>query len=84
MGDGENALLRLQFNPRVRLEFRGAAITSDAGLLSVRELDDVLGLTHIAHDYLQESRSGRPSAEGPAPPRPSAQTVHLQPSGRLR
>src|SRR5919106_7063749 len=31
MGDGEKAPLRLQFNPKVRLEFRGAAITSDAG-----------------------------------------------------
>jgi len=59
MGDGEKAPLRLQFNLRVRLEFLGATITSDAGLLPIRELDDVLGLTHIACDYLQESRSGR-------------------------
>ena len=46
-------------NPKVRLEFHGATITSDAGLLPIRELDDALGLTHIAADYLQESRSGR-------------------------
>jgi Transposase DDE domain group 1 len=59
MGDGEKAPLRLQFNPKVRLEFRGAAVTSDAGFLAVRELDDALGLTHIASDYLQESRPGR-------------------------
>jgi len=59
MGDGEKAPLRLQFNPKVLLEFRGAAITSDAGLLAVRELDDALGLTRIADDYLQESRTGR-------------------------
>ena len=31
MGDGENASLRLQFNPKVRLEFHGSTITSDAG-----------------------------------------------------
>ncbi len=59
MGDGEKAPLRLQFIPKVRLEFHGATITSDAGLLPIRELDDVLGLTHFVHDYLQESRSGR-------------------------
>jgi hypothetical protein len=59
MGDGEKAPLRLQFNPKVRLEFRGAAITSDAGLLAFRELDDALGLTQIAADYLKESRTGR-------------------------
>ena len=59
MGDGEKASLRLQFNPKVRLEFHGSTITSDAGLLAFREFDDALGLTEIAEDYLQESRTGR-------------------------
>jgi hypothetical protein len=59
MGDGEKASLRLQFNAKIRLEFRGATITSDAGLLAFRELDDALALTPIASDYLQESRTGR-------------------------
>ena len=59
MGDGDKTPLRLQFNPKVRLEFHGATITSDAGLLPIRELDDALGLTPIASDYLQESRTGR-------------------------
>ena len=39
MGDREKASLRLQFNPQIRLEFHGATITSDAGLLAFRELD---------------------------------------------
>ena len=59
MGDREKASLRLQFNPQIRLELHGATITSDAGLLAFRELDDALGLTPIASDYLQESRTGR-------------------------
>ncbi len=59
MGDGEKAPLRLQFNPKVRLEFRGSTITSDAGLLPIRELDEALSLTNTADDYLQESRTGR-------------------------
>ncbi len=32
MGDGEKTPLRLQFNPKIQLEFHGATITSDAGL----------------------------------------------------
>ena len=59
MGDGENASLRLQFDPKVRLEFHGSNIISDAGLLAFREFDDALGITDIAEDYLQESRTGR-------------------------
>src|ERR687892_541584 len=59
MGDGEKAHLRLEFNPKVRLEFHDSTIPSDAGLLAFRELDCALGLTEIAEDYLQESRTGR-------------------------
>ncbi len=59
MGDSEKASLRLRFNPKVRLEFHGSTITSDAGLLHFREFDEALGLTGIASDYLQDYRTGR-------------------------
>ena len=59
MGDGEKAPFRLQFNPKVRLEFHGSTITSDAGLLAFRELDHALDLTGIASDYLQDYRTAR-------------------------
>jgi len=39
MGESSNTPLKLQFDRRVRLDFRGAAITSDAGLLVCRDLD---------------------------------------------
>ena len=38
MGDGEKAPLRLQFNPKIRLEFHGAAIASNARLLAFGSL----------------------------------------------
>ena len=51
--------MKLQFDRRVRLDFRGATITSDAGLLACRELDAALGLTETANDYIHESRTVR-------------------------
>ena len=81
MGAGENASLRLQINPKVRLGFHGSTIPSDTGLLAFREFDDALGLTEIAGDYLQESRTGRNILH---PHGSAAKTVHLQPLGRLR
>ena len=59
MGESSDTPLKLQFDRRVRLDFRGATITSDAGLLACRELDAALGLTETANDYIPESRTGR-------------------------
>ena len=59
MGESSDTPLKLQFDLRVRLDFRGATITSDAGLLACRELDAALGLTETANDYIHENRTGR-------------------------
>jgi len=59
VGESDDGALRVDFDRRLRLEFHGGRITSDAGLLAYRELDDALGLTDLAGDALSECRSSR-------------------------
>ena len=58
MGDGENGDLRVDFDRRVKLTFLGSKVTTDAGLLAYRELDEVLALTEMAEGSLCDSRAG--------------------------
>ena len=51
--------LRVDFDHRLKLEFHGSRITSDAGLPAYRELDDVLGLTDLGGATLSDLRRGK-------------------------
>jgi len=79
MGEKTEYSLKLQFDKRLRLEFHGARITSDAGLLACRELDGVLGLTEMAPICLQETRGGRNVQHELVPL--LRQSVHSRPAG---
>ena len=58
-GEAKSEALRLDFDRRLMLQFRGSVITSDGGLLAYRELDDVLGLTTSGGERLAEARTGK-------------------------
>src|SRR6516165_4605883 len=58
-GLADRGALRLDFDRRLMLQFRGSVITSDGGLLAYRELDDALTLTASGGERLAEARTGR-------------------------
>jgi len=59
MGETQNQPFQLSFNSSLRVEFQGARVTSDGGLILVRELDERLGLGALMQRYLIDSRRGR-------------------------
>ena len=61
-GEASDAALRVAFDPRLKLEFHGSRVTSDAGLLPFRDLDDAFGLTDLAGEALTDPRTGQTRA----------------------
>ncbi len=58
-GEADKNALRLDFDRRLMLQCRGSTISSDAGLLAYRELDDALYLTDTAANTLADVRTGK-------------------------
>ncbi len=59
MGDRRKQALRVQFDGKLKLEFHGTKITSDAGLLAFRELDEAFRLTERGSTLLSDCRQGK-------------------------
>jgi hypothetical protein len=58
MGEKQNQPFQLSFNISLKIVFQGSRVTSDGGLIVVRELDERLGFGDLIAQYLTDSRRG--------------------------
>ena len=58
MGEKENKPFQLTFNGFLKVDFQGSRVTSDGGLILIRELDERLGLGKLIDEHLTDSRQG--------------------------
>ena len=56
MGDKQNRPFQLSFNGLLKIDLQGSRITSDGGLVLVRELDERLGLSELIGEHLTDHR----------------------------
>jgi Transposase DDE domain group 1 len=59
VGETQNQPFQLSFNPSLKVDFRGSRVTSDSGLLLMRELDERLGLNQLIEKHLTDGRRGK-------------------------
>ena len=59
MGEKQNHPFQLSFNASLKVDFQGSRVTSDGGLILVRELDERLGLGDLIAEHLSDSRRGK-------------------------
>ena len=59
MGERKKDALRVNFDRKLKLEFHGVKVTSDAGLLTFRELDEAFGFTAMINSKLTDNRACR-------------------------
>ena len=55
MGEKQNEPFQLSFNASLKVDFQGSRVTSDGGLILIRELDERLGLEKHIEEELSDS-----------------------------
>jgi len=65
MGEAQNQPFQLSFNPMLKIEFQGSRVTSDGGLILVRELDERLGFSVLIAQHLTDPRGTTRSSRSP-------------------
>ncbi len=58
MGEKQDQPFQVLFNPSLKVDFQGSRMTSDVGLILIRELDERLGLEKLIEEHLSDSRQG--------------------------
>jgi len=58
VGELQHEPFQFTFNGFLKVAFQGSRVTSDTGLLLVRELDERLGLATLIAEHLSDSRQG--------------------------
>jgi hypothetical protein len=55
VGEKQNQPFQLSFNASLEVDFQASRVTSDGGLILVRELDERLGLSELIEQHLTDS-----------------------------
>ena len=79
-GEKQNQPFQLSFNPSLKVDFQGSRVTSNSGLLLVRELDERLGLSALILENILDAGGEKHAGAAPR----SAATVHLESLGGIR
>jgi hypothetical protein len=56
VGEKQNHPFQLFFNASLKIDFQGSRVTSDGGLILVREVDERLGFSELAEQHLTDPR----------------------------
>ncbi len=58
MGESKKQAFQLSYNRFLRVGFLGSRVTSDGGLILIRELDERLGIGKLIEEHLSDLRQG--------------------------